>query len=193
SFSEVEEFLLKQGALVPRIRDMRVGGEIDGNTLVSVSFSDPDEAVKEEIKKMDLTSAGLVIDEIVRDMRIGKSKLDAETEMRIGKLIEGMDFTEPMPHIKRDVMPEAMVVGSIPELICEETIEVYVGDSKNEDEGISEDEVEVEVEGEGEGEVEVVVKVDNEYADKGVAEEKAKYGTKKTTSVPKQYNLGDYL
>ncbi|MBW6469807.1 MAG: exonuclease SbcCD subunit D [Methanosarcinaceae archaeon] len=191
SFSEVEEFLLKQGALVPRIRDMRVGDEIADNALVSVSFSDPDEAVKEEIKKMDLTGAGLVIDEIVRDMRIGKSKLDNETEMRIGKLIESMDFKEPVSHIKRKVMSEAIVEGSIPELICEGTMEVYVSDSENADEGISEDEDGGEVEGEVEGEV--VVKVDNEYADKGVAEEKAKYGTKKTTSVPKQYNLGDYL
>ena len=178
SFSEVEEFLLKQGALVPRIRDMRVGDEIVDNILVSVSFSDPDEAVKEEIKKMELTGAGLVIDEIVRDMLIGKSKLDTETEIRIGKLIESMDFTDPIPHIKREAIPEATVEESIPESVDEDV----VVDDSDDTENIGEEEVS-----------------ENDSDDEGVEEEvaetkaEAKFGTKKTTSVPKQYNLGDYL
>ncbi len=190
SFSEVEEFLLGQGALVPRIRDMRVGGEIADNTLVSVSFSDPDEAVKEEIKKMELTGAGLVIDEIVRDMLIGKSKLDAETEMRIGKLVDDMDFTDPVPHIKREVMPETTA-----------TAEVSTPDSVYEDVAVD-DSDDIENVGEGE-EGEDVSENDNDAGDEVESIEEdvtesetkteAKFGTKKTTSVPKQYNLGDYL
>ena len=180
SFSEVEEFLLKQGALVPRIRDMRMGDEIADNALVSVSFSDPDEAVKEEIKKMELTGAGLVIDELVRDMLIGKSKLDTETEIRIGKLIESMDFTDPIPHIKREAIPEATVEKSIPESVDED---VVMDDSDD----VSE------YDNKGAG---VDVDADEDVGeDDDVTETKAeaKYGTKKTTSVPKQYNLGDYL
>ena len=180
SFSEVEEFLLKQGALVPRIRDKRVGDEIVDNILVNVSFSDPDEAVKEEIKKMELTGAGLVIDEIVRDMLIGKSKLDTETEIRIGKLIESMDFTDPIPHIKREAIPEATVEKSIPESVDED---VVMDDSDD----VSE------YDNKGAG---VDVDADEDVGeDDDVTETKAeaKYGTKKTTSVPKQYNLGDYL
>ncbi|NOR46671.1 MAG: exonuclease SbcCD subunit D [Methanosarcinaceae archaeon] len=182
SFSEVEEFLLKQGALVPRIRDMRMGADIVDNALVSVSFSDPDEAVKEEIKKMDLTSAGLVIDEIVRDMLIGKSKLDTETEVRIGKLVEGMDFTKPIPHIKREAIPEATVEESIPESVDEDV----VVDDSDDTENIGEEDVSADESNAG-----------DDAADEEVAEPEtkaeAKFGTKKTTSVPKQYNLGDYL
>jgi len=180
SFSEVEEFLLGQGALVPRIRDMRVGDDIADNTLLSVSFSDPDEAVKEEIRKMDLTSAGLVIDELVRDMLIGKSKLDTETEMRIGKLVEGMDFTYPIPHIKREAIPEATVEESIPVSMDEDAVvddSDDVSEYENKDVGVDVD-------------ADENVGEDDEVTETKV---KAKFGTKKTTSVPKQYNLGDYL
>ncbi len=207
SFSEVEEFLLKQGALVPRIRDMRLGGEIADNTLVSVSFSDPDEAVKEEIKKMELTSAGLVIDEIVRDMQIGKSKLDTETEMRIGKLVDGMDFTKPVPHIKRKAIPEATKEVSIPGSIDKSIVAEDPDDAENIDTGeVSENESDGGDENESDdvgGDDDGNEGAEEEVVDEGAKEEvvekvaeaktKARFGTKETTSVPKQYNLGDYL
>lgn len=192
SFSEVEEFLLKQGALVPRIRDMRMGDDIAENALVSVSFSDPDEAVKEEIKKMELTGAGLVIDEIVRDMLIGKSKLDAETEMRIGKLVDDMDFTNPIPHIKREVIPDATAEGLIPESIDEGTVAKDSDDAESTGEGDGEEEhglSESELDDGDEDED----GVDAEEVTESEAKPEAKFGTKETTSVPKQYNLGDYL
>ncbi|MGP8337503.1 MAG: metallophosphoesterase [Methanosarcinaceae archaeon] len=202
SFSEVEEFLLGQGALVPRIRDMRAGDVIIDSTQVSVSFSDPDEAVKEEIKKMDLTDAGLVVDEIVRDMLIVKTKVDVETEMRIGKLIERMDFKTLIPHIKQKPIPETMTGETASVYAGEGTLAINTDDAENVHEIVVEagDEVNVlkEVLEKKSIDKDAILKLDEENtvirtANKGIAEIKTKYGTKKTTSVPKQYNLGDYI
>ncbi|HJH31889.1 MAG TPA: exonuclease SbcCD subunit D [Methanosarcinaceae archaeon] len=202
SFSEVEEFLLGQGALVPRIRDMRAGDGLIDSTQVSVSFSDPDEAVKEEIKKMDLTDAGLVIDELVRDMVIVKTKIDVETEVRIGKLVEGMDFTDPIPNTRQELVSEAMAgetasgqadMGAVVKnaddaknahgIVVEANDEMNIGKEVPENQCIDEGMVENTDE----------QATDEETTDKGTVKVKAKYGTKKTTSVPKQYNLGDYI
>lgn len=43
---------------------------------------------------MHLTSAGLLIDEIVRDLNIPKSRVDAESEERIASMMETMDFKQ---------------------------------------------------------------------------------------------------
>lgn len=97
SYSEIEDFLLNRNALVPRIRDLRTGNDELDSIAMDVSFSDPDEAVKKELKTMNLTEGGLLIDEIVRDSKIVKSNVDSKTEDRVGKLLEDIDFTEPVP------------------------------------------------------------------------------------------------
>ncbi len=94
SYTDIEEHLRNRGALVSRVRDMRIAGNRPDNLSISVSFSDPDEAVKKEINRMHLTSAGLLIDEIVRDLNIPKSRVDAESEERIASMMETMDFKQ---------------------------------------------------------------------------------------------------
>ncbi|KGK98299.1 metallophosphoesterase [Methanococcoides methylutens] len=95
SYNEIEEFLANQNVLVTRIRDLRRGEEIQEDKTVEVSFSDPDEAVKKEIRKMTLTSGGIMIDEIVRDPGVPKTKVDLEAETRIGNLLSSIDFMQP--------------------------------------------------------------------------------------------------
>lgn len=97
SYSEVEELLLNQNALVPRIRDLRTGDDVLDNISMDVYFSDPDEAVKEELKNINLTDGGMLIDEIVRDPKIVKSNVDSKTEDLVGKLLENIDFTVAVP------------------------------------------------------------------------------------------------
>ncbi|MCD4703987.1 MAG: exonuclease SbcCD subunit D [Methanosarcinaceae archaeon] len=114
SYSEIEEFLLKRNVLVPRIVDARSGDAESGEEVMEVSFFDPEEAVKNEIKGMELTTGGLVIDEIIRDPAIPKTKVDIEAEMKVGALISDMDFTQSPQHIvaataKQETAYEAVV------------------------------------------------------------------------------------
>ncbi|HII02200.1 TPA: exonuclease SbcCD subunit D, partial [Methanosarcinaceae archaeon] len=94
SFSEIEEYLLNKGALVPRVRDLRVKEAVPEEVL-NISFSDPDHAVAEEIKKMSLTDGGLIVDEIVRNPNVVRSRVDEETENRLVELISAIDFKDP--------------------------------------------------------------------------------------------------
>ncbi|MGP8329890.1 MAG: metallophosphoesterase [Methanosarcinaceae archaeon] len=197
SFSEVEEFLLKQGALVPRIRDMRAGDGTANNVQVSVSFSDPDEIVKMEIKKMELTSAGLVIDEIVRDMFIVKTKIDVETEMRINKLVKGMNFTNPIPHTRQELASVAMGEETASWHVDTGTVVENSDYAENRHEIIVEPDNKVnvlkEVSENHSIDKNTVGDTNKETTDEETKEVKAKYDTKETKAVPKQYNLGDYI
>ena len=94
SFSEIEEYLLNKGALVPRVRDLRIKEAVPEEVL-KVSFSDPDHAVAEEIKRMSLTDGGLIVDEIVRNPNVVRSRVDEETENRLVELISAIDFKDP--------------------------------------------------------------------------------------------------
>jgi DNA repair protein SbcD/Mre11 len=104
SFSEIEEYLLKKGALVPRVRDLRIKECVSDETL-KVTFSDPDHAVADEIKRMSLSDGGLIVDEIVRSPDIPRSRVDEETEGRLSKLIDVTDFKAPDFRIKIPISP----------------------------------------------------------------------------------------
>ena len=94
SFSEIEEYLLNKGALVPRVRDLRIKESFPDEVL-KVTFSDPDHAVANEIKRMSLNDGGLIVDEIIRNPNVPRSRVDEETEGRLSKLIEVIDFKDP--------------------------------------------------------------------------------------------------
>ena len=96
-FSEIEKFLLSKGALVPGIKDLRAGVDTLNDPTLKVVFSDPDDVVKEEIAKMDLTDGGLLLDNLIRDSRIVKTRMGDEAELKLGELLEKMDFTDPVP------------------------------------------------------------------------------------------------
>ncbi len=93
-FSEVEKFLLSRGALIPGIRDLRTGVETLSDQVLKVNFSDPDDVIKEEIKKMDLTAGGLLLDDIVRDPLVVKTRVGEEAEIKLGQLLESIDFSK---------------------------------------------------------------------------------------------------
>ena len=94
SFSEIEEYLLNKGALVPRVKDLRIKESFPDEVL-KVTFSDPDHAVANEIKRMSLNDGGLIVDEIIRNPNVPRSRVDEETEGRLSKLIEVIDFKDP--------------------------------------------------------------------------------------------------
>jgi DNA repair exonuclease SbcCD nuclease subunit len=103
SYNQIEEFILKEGAIACRINDSRISGTESDENKPEVIFSDPDVAVKVEVREMGLTKGGLLIDEIVRDMTIPKSNIDHATEDAFGKLLESMDFSQlPEPVSKTE-------------------------------------------------------------------------------------------
>ncbi len=97
SYAEIEEMLLSRNVLVPGVRDLRKVTEDLLGQSVPISFYDPDEAIKDEIKKMNLSEGGLLMDEIVRDLSLPKTKVSDEAENRLSTLLEIMDFSKPIP------------------------------------------------------------------------------------------------
>ncbi|WP_284011960.1 DNA double-strand break repair protein Mre11 [Halobaculum litoreum] len=59
----VEEFASERGALVARVTDRR---EVETDTELSVSFADPDEAVRERVAELGLSEPALDVDDVVR-------------------------------------------------------------------------------------------------------------------------------
>ena len=94
SISEIEDYLLKKGALVAKVVDQRRKESIPVEAL-KVTFTDPDHAVANEIKQLSLNDGGLIIDEIVRNPIVPRSRVDEETEDRLSKLIKVIDFKDP--------------------------------------------------------------------------------------------------
>ncbi len=138
SFSELEEYLLKKGVLVPRVRDLRIKESFPDDVL-KVTFSDPDHAVANEIKRLSLNDGGLIVDEIVRNPNVSRSRVDEETEGRLSKLIEVIDFKDPdfmigIPVRSDDEIEpfEGLKTASETEFIREtEVAEVISGSSEN--------------------------------------------------------------
>jgi len=113
SFSEIEEYLLSKGALVSNVKDARVK-EGFPEKVVEVAFSDPDSAVAKEIRRMSLNDGGLIIDEVIRNPDVPRSRVDEETENRLMGLIESIDFKDPNFMIKIPVSPVIPVISVSP-------------------------------------------------------------------------------
>ncbi|RNI14031.1 exonuclease SbcCD subunit D [Methanohalophilus sp. RSK] len=167
AYSEIEEFLDKQGVLVSRISDMRSNSPDETENQPEIIFSDPDIAAREEIKKMDLTDAGLLIDEIIRDLSIPKTTIDHKTEASIATMIEETDFSQEIPlniHRKKQVETTRKEEPSQKE----EPVFVEKGEEKKSQPARKQ-------------------KKEPDASKKNVEQKSQK------AKVPRQYNLGDYL
>ncbi|QSW98561.1 DNA double-strand break repair protein Mre11 [Haloterrigena alkaliphila] len=82
----VEEAAIDRGALVARVNDRR---EIaDEDEAVSVSFADPDAAVRERVRELGLSDAARTIDETVRNDDLADSNVRETVEGRVRDLLE---------------------------------------------------------------------------------------------------------
>ncbi len=82
----IEELALDRGALVARVNDRR---EIDdeGGEL-SVSFADPDDAVRERVSELGLSEAAHAIDGTVRDGTIADTNVRGRVEETVRELLD---------------------------------------------------------------------------------------------------------
>jgi DNA repair exonuclease SbcCD nuclease subunit len=86
--ASVEEAATEAGALIVRVTDRR---EIQEETDIGVSFADPDEAVRERVSELGLSTAARGIDETVRASKTADSNVREEVKGRVSDLLE----TEP--------------------------------------------------------------------------------------------------
>jgi DNA repair exonuclease SbcCD nuclease subunit len=94
--ARVEEFAAEQGALVARVTDHRERAE---EREVAVSFADPDEAVRERVRELGLSTAARDLDETIRASKVADSNVTETVEERVRDLLEEGDASafEPAP------------------------------------------------------------------------------------------------
>ena len=86
SLNEIEEFVLKRGALISKIENCRT--KDDEFRDIKISYLNPDDAIKKEIRNLNLTEDGILIDEIIRDFNIKKSNISKKIEEYLDKNME---------------------------------------------------------------------------------------------------------
>ncbi|MGA9399429.1 DNA double-strand break repair protein Mre11 [Haladaptatus sp.] len=93
--ARVEEFALEAGALVARITDRReIEAEADE---LSVSFADPDDAVRQRVREMGLSEAAHELDELVRASKVADSNVRAAVEDHVStRIADDVEAFEPM-------------------------------------------------------------------------------------------------
>ena len=116
--AEVETFTLEEGALVARVRDHR-DHEMEEDTGISVSFGDPDIAVRERLEQERLSDAVMQIDGIVRDLTVPDSNVRDRIHERVRSLLEEDPSTLEVP----DEPPEEEIAADSQEMaeVSEET------------------------------------------------------------------------
>jgi len=82
----IEELAIDRGALVARVNDRRDLPDEDDD--VSVSFANPDEAVRERVRELGLSNAALEIDESFRNGDLADSNVRESVERRVRELLE---------------------------------------------------------------------------------------------------------
>ncbi|GGL61863.1 DNA double-strand break repair protein Mre11 [Halocalculus aciditolerans] len=82
--AEVETLGDDLGALVTRVNDRR---EFDETDDVEVSFADPDDAVRERVRDLDLSPAARGIDETVRESKVADSNVRDTVKDRVKALV----------------------------------------------------------------------------------------------------------
>jgi hypothetical protein len=92
----VEERLRDRGALVARATDRR---DTPAEAELDVSFSDPDEAVRERIRELGLSPAARDVDEVVRASKVADTAVAEEVERLVTDLLEAgePDAFDPAP------------------------------------------------------------------------------------------------
>ncbi|GAB7017947.1 DNA double-strand break repair protein Mre11 [Halostagnicola bangensis] len=92
----VEELATDRGALVSRVNDRRELPDQDDE--VSVSFADPDEAVRERVRELGLSDAALNLDRTVRKTDLADSNVRETAERLVRDLLEEDESAfEPAP------------------------------------------------------------------------------------------------
>jgi len=83
--AEIERFGKDNGALIVRVNDRREGTEADATP--SVSFADPDDAVRERVREMGLSDAARTVDSMVRGDELADSNVRGAVKEEVKDLL----------------------------------------------------------------------------------------------------------
>ncbi|MGM0592001.1 MAG: DNA double-strand break repair protein Mre11 [Halobacteriota archaeon] len=93
--ADIESFASERGALIARVTDRR---EIEHESELSVSFADPDDAVRERVGELGLSAAARDVDETVRASKVADSNVREEVKNRVATLVDSeLEAFEPAP------------------------------------------------------------------------------------------------
>jgi DNA repair exonuclease SbcCD nuclease subunit len=87
--ADVESFASERGALVARVNDRREIEAAEAET--SVSFADPDDAVRERIGELGLSPAARDLDETIRASKVADSNVAETVEGRVREIVSEAD------------------------------------------------------------------------------------------------------
>jgi len=86
----IEEFATEEGALVPRVTDRR---DIETDGEVDVSFADPEDAVRDRLDEMSLSTAARDVESAVRSNTVPEANVRETVKRRVEeRLDEGDDL-----------------------------------------------------------------------------------------------------
>ena len=94
--ADIEDYILKYGAVVAKVSDRRDTYEEEGATIGDIPYHDPDEVVRDRLKRLNLTEAGLLADSIIRSPEVVKTRVADDTEEKISGLMDEMSFDKPV-------------------------------------------------------------------------------------------------
>ena len=92
--SEIEDYVKNKGAVVSRVGDKRDLEKSETDKVKQIVFRDPDEAVTQELKRLNLTEAGFLIDSIIRDADTSKTNVADASENQLKIYLDGREFKE---------------------------------------------------------------------------------------------------
>ena len=193
SVSEIEEYVKNKGAVVARVGDKRDLEKADSDIVENIVFRDPDEVVAQELRKLNLTEAGLLLDGIIRDKEVSKSNIDEMSETQLKAFLESCDFSEEYKRVAG-----LSEVSNQFEESSQKTNEDFDIDSKSKFDPVSDSVSEMLLDDENEFEIsEVVDSVSAEKTEKKAEETKPEFSApvsvpaKEIRKSPRQYKLGD--
>ena len=88
----VEEFAADAGALIARVTDRRT---VETDEAVDVSFADPEDAVRERIERMGLSTAALDVDATVRDDGVADANVRETVKSAVEERLDDPGAFEP--------------------------------------------------------------------------------------------------
>ncbi|MDR2943549.1 MAG: exonuclease SbcCD subunit D [Methanosarcinales archaeon] len=92
--SEIEEYVKNKGAIVARVGDKRDLEKEDSYEEKRIVFRDPDEVVTQELRRLNLTEAGFLLDSVIRDSETSKTNVAEASENRLKEYLSRRDFKE---------------------------------------------------------------------------------------------------
>jgi len=83
----IEDAALDEGALLVRVTDHRAVGGDTAEAMPDVDFADPDAAVRERVREMDLSDLGRRLDETIRDDAVPDSNIRDRVASAVGEAV----------------------------------------------------------------------------------------------------------